>query len=393
MIDNKILNKDNQNNILGGVQNLNDNQNINYLNQNKLNYSFSRYTKGIKTGLINLGDTSYINAVLFSLCNIRNIVSYFLNPNNQTIINNKIGEMPLSYVFERLVIHLYPYPEKNNNEPYKPIALFTLLGRLNNAYDTYERKNPNELICFILKTIHEEFISQNKNINQILNINRYNKNEVINNGIIIYQSTNISIISNNLNWFEIRESKCSICNNIMYSFLTFNNLELDISECLKSKDNNNKNEFLTLYDCLEYYISTKQRHLLCENCKRKTSILTISKIYSSPNIFLFLLNRGTDFDGKNNLLDIHFHIDDKINLNKYIENNNVPNKYELTGIISIYRKEKKYVCFCISPVDKLWYYYNDEIIKQTDIQNVINKHNNYDELIPCILFYKTINIQ
>lgn len=388
-MNNKIFNEDNQNNILGSDQNLNANQNINYLNQNNETYSFSRYTKGIKTGLINFGDTSYINAVLFSLCNIRNIVSYFLNPNNQAIIKNKIEEMPLSYVFEKLVIHLYPYPEKNKNEPYKPIALFTLLGRLNNAYDTYERKNPNELICFILKTIHEELISQNENSNQILNINRYNKNEVITNGINKYLNTNISIISQNLNWFEINESKCLVCNKIMYSFLTFNKLELDILQCLKS-NNKNKNEYITLYDCLEYYISTKQQHLLCENCKRNTSILTISKIYSSPNVFLFLLNRGTDFDDKNNLLDIHFHIDDKINLNKYIENNNVPYKYELTGIISIDRKEKKYVCFCISPVDKLWYYYNDEIIKQTDIQKVINKHNNYDELIPCILFYNKI---
>ena len=49
--------------------------NLSFYNEEK--YSFSRYKNAIKTGLENLGDTSYLNAVLFALANIRNLSSFF----------------------------------------------------------------------------------------------------------------------------------------------------------------------------------------------------------------------------------------------------------------------------------------------------------------------------
>ena len=68
---------------------------------------------------------------------------------------------------------------------------------------------------------------------------------------------------------------------------------------------------------------------------------------------------------------------------------NAPRQYELNGIVSVYMREKKYICCCKSPVDKQWYYYQDEMINKVDFSIVIKNHNN-NLFVPCILIYKAI---
>ena len=381
----------NQNMNLSVNQNMNlsVNQNIG-INQNEIqrndnNYSFSRYKKAIKTVLKPLGDTSYLNTVLYTLGNIRNIASYFLNPKNQNYINKRIGDMPLSYVFERLLLHFYPYPENDKKEIYEPSSFLKVLGTLNSTYNTFQKRNPNELIIFILETLHKDLNlnkANNNNNNLNLNFNTNDKKSVIKNEIINIQNSENSIIYNNFNWFEIKESKCTKCNNTKYELLTFKTFSLDIQNSKK-----NENDYFTIYDCLKYYQATKKFNICCNQCKNNNQLIT-TNIFSTPNIFIFLLDRGIDLDEKNNLINIPFYLFDKIDLNNFIENRNTPQKYEIIGIISIDIKEKKYVNFCMSPIDKLWYFYKDENIEQADITNIIDKHNNFKELIPCILIYK-----
>ena len=364
-----------------------DNNNKNAILEN---YTFSRYKKPIKTILKPLGDTSYLNAVLYSLGNIRNIVSFFLNPKNQDYINKRIGEMPLSYVFERLLIHFYPYPETDKIEIYEITSFLQVLGKLNTIYNTFQRRNPNELIYFILNILHKDLIQTKNNFNIMnLNLNIKDKNNVINNKIKFYLSSENSLIFNNFNWFEIKEFQCSQCSNTKYDLLTYNTFLLDIQNCHKKNNNKNSNNYITIYDCLEFYQLTKQQTLICNNCKNNNILIT-SKIFSSPNHFIFSLDRGIDFDQNNTLIKIPFHLFDKIDLNNFIESQNAPQQYEIIGIVSIDIKDKKYVNYSRSPVDKLWYSYNNKNIEPIDINNIINKHNNYKELIPCILIYKAI---
>ena len=113
---------------------------------------------------------------------------------------------------------------------------------------------------------------------------------------------------------------------------------------------------------------------------------SISKIYSSPNIFIFSLDR-------NNLApyltNIPFIVEEKISLNNFIEKIDTPKIYQLTGIISYYIKLSKYICFCVSPGDKQWYIYMDNIIQQSQIKEVLSYHNDINGLfIPCLLVYE-----
>ena len=134
----------------------------------------------------------------------------------------------------------------------------------------------------------------------------------------------------------------------------------------------------------------KKQNLKCKKCNKYSQISNKSKIYSSPNMFIFSLNRG---DLKNNsLIQIPFYIEEKLDISSFLENKQAPNLYELTGIVSICFQQNKYiyVSFCKSPVDQQWYYYNDENINPANLNYIMNAHNN-NNYIPCILAYIKIS--
>ena len=88
-----------------------------------------------------------------------------------------------------------------------------------------------------------------------------------------------------------------------------------------------------------------------------------------------------------NLFNIKFIVEEKIDIGQFLENKKAYTKFELIGIVSYYPNEKKYVCFGKSPADKKWYLYNDEKVIDTNTNEVICRNINM-EFIPCILLYQ-----
>ena len=356
-------------------------------NKNKeAKYSFSRYTKEPMTGLVNLGDTSYLNAILRLIGSIRNIASYFLNPENQKRIYIDIENFRLSFVFCRLFIHLYPFPEKER-EIYSPNNLLEALGHLNVAFKSLKKRNPNELIVFILNELHNE-LNQLKDtkLDNIPNQNLYNKNKVISYEINKFVKTNNSIISNQLNWFEVKESKSTKCYQNTYNFYSFNVFELDISGTYQYKNNN-----INLIDCLHYHKMEKRQKLFCNKCRKYEEILSKLNIYLTSKTIIFSLNRG-DLD-KANLINIKFDIQEQLDLTFFIEQKKTPIHYELNGIVSITKNNNNnnnliYVCFYKSPIDHQWYYFNNENVRRLELKDIIDDHNDKRRFVPCILYYK-----
>ena len=103
-----------------------------------------------------MGDTSYLNSVLQLLGTIRDLARYFVNPTNEKFFVDNINNASLSFVIYRLFTHFYPYPEKNQREIYTPDTLLQVLGNINQVYNSKNKRNPNDLIFFILNFIHRE---------------------------------------------------------------------------------------------------------------------------------------------------------------------------------------------------------------------------------------------
>jgi ubiquitin C-terminal hydrolase len=375
MNNNMNMNKNMNMNNINNMNNMNNN--LNNINNNPpdLN-SFARFTKATNTGLTNQGNTSYLNAVLQLIGSIRNFASYFTKEKNKQYFLNNVGNCPLAFVTHRLFLHLYKYPENQERETYTPDSYLKVLQMKNLTYKTGKNRNPNDLLTFILDGLHSE-LNQLKNNNIITPKNTSDKDNVCKCGIMDFQNRHKSVVSNLFNWFQLKEASCGACNNTTCSFHTYNTFDLDILGC--SRNNN----FININNCLTYNSLGRPKKAYCNNCRKFTQMMSSSKIYSSPNTFIFLLNRG---NMDQNLMNIRFQLEEKINIKKFIENQDAPSFYELNGIVSIDLKNHKYVSFCMSPVDKNWYYYNDEDIQPTNINNVIQLHNN-GGYIPCILLY------
>ena len=218
-----------------------------------------------------------------------------------------------------------------------------------------------------------------------------------------FKNCDVSKISEYFNWFEIKDTKCTQCNQTMYSFHTYHILELDIlntSKYIINNYNNNNNIFfnnnsITIYDCLFYYQLRKNNlKAYCKSCNKNTIVDCGLHIYSNPNIFIFSLNRGLingNFD--DNLTDINFRLDEKIDLSNYVDNNQISKRYELKGIVSISRRQNNYVTFCKSPIDNKWYYYDSKNIEDNKLYYILSEHDNTKDntdYIACILVYQLI---
>jgi len=359
-----------------------NNPNIGNSNQNNVNNS-NNSSQPIRVKLTNLGDTSYLNSVLYLLGNIKSFMFYFLKQENIKQITANIKYQPLCFVLYRLFLHFY---NKNNEQEYKPDALMEVLGALNIVYKSRSRRNPNELLSFILDNLHSELNEKKDNNNIIQNSNLNNKEEVILNGFANFKNSNASLISTLFNWFEIKESKSQQCNNIIYNFYTFNTFELDILGTYIFKNNqSNYKKPITLNECIQYQQSSNnQSKLFCNHCKLYHFFQNNSKIFSSPYMFIFSLNRG-NID--NNLLSIPFIIEEKIDLTFFVENQQSCKNYELNGIVSFKSDNPQIVSFCKSPLDNNWYCYSEEFIGQVQLNQVLMQHNN-NMYIPSILLYK-----
>ena len=380
-------NMNNNNNFGMPMSNINNNNQMNNNNignqfsapnmqkNNKGQYSFSRYTKAPKTGLKSLGETSYLNAVLQIFATNRTISSYFVNPTNKSYFETNKAQFPFTYVFHRLFTHFYPYPENDYSENYSPEMLLNVLGRYNKVYISKKSRNPTELLKFILTTLHKEL--NTKKTKYISTSDSTNKNQVLKEGLDDFQKSNNSIISNNFHWFELKSKFCSECKLAYYNFNNYEILDLDILGTFQQC-----NSQITLFHCLNYQ-SEKIQNSFCQKCQKYNQSKINTSIYSSPINFIFILNRGMP---DQNLLNINFILEEKIDIGKFLENQQAYNKYELSGVVSFSVNENKYVCFGKSPVDNQWYLYNDDKVANTNINEVLNNNNNM-QYIPCILLY------
>ena len=379
--------------------------------------------------LRNVGSTPYMNAVLQCLCNIEKLVSYFkYNQNIDNFIQSH-GKNTLTHSFKYLIENLWQSPgnkyllpkdnrKNSNNKYFSPIEFKNKISHMNSLFEDIQAIDSKDLVNFIIMTLHKELNEIKKNFNLSYNnqiINQADCNMVLQQFIQKFNMENKSIISDIFYAINGSVIKCLNCNVYKYDFQTYFFLIFPLEDVRKYKIqkfknqfnlfNNNQNLFeqnLSLFqsfslninsinidDCFQYNemeCSNQENTIYCNMCKKQTPFSFSSKLYTTPEILIIILDRGKDKE-----FDVKLEFNEKINLFSYVQMKDYGYIYNLIGVVSKYPdfNLNDNLISCIkSPIDNKWYGFKDDIVyKVYDFNKQIK-----DNLKPYILFYQKDNL-
>ena len=125
--------------------------------------------------------------------------------------------------------------------------------------------------------------------------------------------------------------------------------------------------------------------IYCTSCNRTSNATYTTYLATPPKILILIFYRGNQLQNKTKL-----EFSEILDLSNYIKiktGNSI--KYRLIGVIKQYGESEEgshFIAHCLSPIDNVWYTYNDAIVRRID-----NFHKEViEDEIPYILFYKKI---
>ena len=399
-------------------------------NSTKIRFKLEEnYPMTPKKGLVNIGSTCYMNATLECFSQTKSLTEYFLDSDHKDLIikglYNDPSKLRLAKEYYYVVSNLWNI---NSNQYYEPKSFKKVLGTLNPLFKKMEASDAKDMIVFFLEQIHKE-INRVKppDVNAVnFTINQYNREEMLNHFIKDFKVNNKSIISDN--FFVVTETtqKCQNCKNnntpnyICYNYNIQNCFIFPLEEVRKYRDQrlmniqmnqmnqmmmgmmgmgmmgmnmnmpqiNTSGNVVSIYDCFEFNqkedLMFGENRIYCNLCRQNAESLYGNKILTLPNILIMILNRGKD-----NMYKIDLPFDEQINLTKYVLNANEQYIYSIYGVITHLGPSGQsghFIASCKSPIDGLWYKYNDAIV------SVIK--NFMEEVVqmptPYILFYQRV---
>ena len=369
-----------------------------------------KYKKPTLVGLNNIGATCFMNATLQCLSQTEKLTKYFLNENNiGEIINNNIAlknknQNQLSPVYLELLQNLW---SKDGQKAFSPNNFMNKINDMNSLFKRGQPGDSKDFIIFLLEQFHNELKKPIKNADNSPiqeTLNQYDKTNALNHFFNDFQQ-DCSIISDIFFGIIETNNECLYCkqnynskgmnNPICYNYQKFNCLIFPLAEVQNMKNNDLKNannliynnNSVTLYDCFSYYtrpiLFSSPNQNFCNICRQLNDSYYTTKIFSSPNVLVIILNRGKD-----NIYNIKLDFDEMIDITQFVLEKDVSLMiYELYGVITHIGQSgpnAHFIASCKSPNDKKWYKYNDTFVDPiTNTQKEI-----FDYGIPYILFYQ-----
>lgn len=405
-----------------------------------------QYISGGLSGLVNLGNTCYMNSALQCLFATDLLLSYFkfgiykndlkhgvalslankirkeLKMNKNEIVHVKIKDIrkqfknSITYKLRKLFIVAWSV-----NCKIKPIIFRSKLCELKPLFRGYEQHDSQEFLNELLDIIHEEskthviveykdlpkniedvvekcksfenmYASTNDESEKLLLAKKYDsfKKNNINEYVIMkainnwteYIQNNHSIIIDVFTGMYLNDIQCTECNTTSFKFEPFNTITLPIP---------NKFGDLTLYDCLDN--STIQQTLTddnkynCVSCSKKVNAIQKITYWELPNRLIICFKRFDNLLRKNDRT-IKFPITN-LDMNKYVSNYLNDNNYiyDLYGVVHHSGHTIKgghYKAYTKNVLNNSWYVFDDANVMHIDTERLESIITNG----AYILFYK-----
>ena len=369
-------------------------------------------------GLQNIGQTCYMNAALQCFSNTKALTNYFLNYDKlEYIKNNTItifgsDEPSLAVEYLKLVRHLWCDPPKTYYAPYE---FKNAVGKIDPLFKNFEANDAKDFVNFMVMRLHDELngidnnlVKQNILAPPTMQLNPYDKSQVLQSYLYEFQINFNSFISNCFYGTTQGEFECQNCKMqlyqygqnmplVKYNYQTFFFLNFPLDEVRKyilsnqmlymkyMNTNTNPNVEVNLIDCFYYYQKDDILSCYCDRCQNiNAQVLTRTKLYVAPIYLILLFNRGKG---------IQFKI--KIAFPEILDTNgifvNPSGIYQLYGVVKHYGDSSAsghFTAYCRSPIDRMWYHYNDAMVTPVNEQE---KYIIQENGMTYMLFYSKMN--
>uniref|UniRef100_A0A8D0H3J2 Ubiquitin carboxyl-terminal hydrolase 50 n=1 Tax=Sphenodon punctatus TaxID=8508 RepID=A0A8D0H3J2_SPHPU len=299
------------------------------------------------TGLRNLGNTCYMNAVLQSLCSISPLVEYFLSGKYISALDKEKGEIATAFAYLMCDMWLGEF------DCVSPEVFRLVLGE---RYPTFLRKtqqDAQEFLIYVLNELHEALKKVHKRRCQGSTSTSWESRTCTSETSIITQ-----LFQGHLSY----DIMCLECQTTTYKNEIFTVLSLPIpyeSEC-------------TLQECLDCFFQqdmlTWNNQIHCSHCGTNQDAAVKASIAQAPKIVIFHLKRF-DCQGsykKKLRTEIYYPLNN-LDLSPYIYPLVRKNpKYSLFAVVNHFGDLDggHYTAFCKNTITKNWYSFDDSQIRE-----------------------------
>lgn len=329
------------------------------------------FKDGGESGIINMGNTCYMNSVLQSIIHNFDLVKLFLSKKYIKDLNESKNESKFCKQLNSLINAMY---EDDCNV--EPVTLKKTLDSFYNRYMGFHQHDSHECLVAILDLLHIG-LSYKPEID-FNGITKNKKDEMAIDSIKSWKKSfekEYSFIVEQYYGQYLSKLKCTNCNYESNTFQAFNILDIPI---LKNKSNLNLDILMMEYT--EPHTLDNENMWKCEKCKKQCNAIKSNKVWDLPKNLILKFDR---FDNYNRKLATHvdfpfdFRMDD-YSVNYFKKNTN----YELYAIINHFGNTYggHYNAYC-KKYNGNWCIYDDDTVRKISPEKVVT-NNAY------ILFYR-----
>ncbi|XP_055991377.1 inactive ubiquitin carboxyl-terminal hydrolase 50 [Sorex fumeus] len=299
------------------------------------------------TGLRNLGNTCYMNAILQSLCSISPLVEYFLSGKYITALRKDCGQVATAFAYLMTDMWLA------DSDCVSPEVFRSALGSLYPAFMKKTQQDAQEFLIYVLNELHDALKKYQRRSHEKSSVPRCCRKMLV---------TESSIITRLFEGQLSYSVMCLKCENCSYRNEVFTVLSLPIpseSEC-------------TLQECLQCFFQqdtlTWNNQIHCSFCETKQETAVRAVISKAPKIMIFHLKRFDILGTMKRKLrtSINYPLTN-LDLTPYI----CPifrkhPKYNLCAVVNHFGDLDggHYTAFCKNSVSQAWYSFDDTRVSE-----------------------------
>lgn len=325
--------------------------------------------KGL-SGIINLGNTCYLNSAVQCLSNTLELTDYFLTQKYEEDLNKSKKESKMSYEYYRIIEGMW-----ESNCIIKPVSFLQTFVLHEPKFRGFGQQDSQEALSLLLNILHTglsyevnlTFSGEAKNDLDKLMI------ESIKSWRTTFKKEYSKILELFFGQYH-SQLTCPKCGKFSHNFDPFCLITLPIT-----KNSNN------IYDCFNEFtkdeILDTDNQWKCENCHQMTNAIKNIKIWKPPEILIIVLKR---FKFGMHSLKITKKIEfplNNLNLENYVQGyetyNSTYNAYAIINHVGG-MGGGHYYSYCKNASGK-WWEFNDEDVKEL---SDIKQDNAY------VIFYK-----